>query len=67
MDKYVFFHFTIDEEKFEEKSKEMTPESMDEEMKEVMRELALVGPDALLRRALRKLPSQRVSEDVSLL
>ena len=65
VDKYLFFHFTIDEDKFEEVKKSVTPENtLEEQAKEVLRELALVGPDALLRRALRKLPSQRVSEDV---
>ena len=48
VDKYLFFHFTIDEDKFEEVKKSITPENtLEEQAKEVLRELALVGPDAL--------------------
>uniref|UniRef100_A0A3Q3W2V7 Rap guanine nucleotide exchange factor 4 n=1 Tax=Mola mola TaxID=94237 RepID=A0A3Q3W2V7_MOLML len=66
-DKYLFYRFLDDEDEDTPLPSEEEKRESEEELPENILFLAQIGPDALLRMILRKLPGQRTGDDLEII
>uniref|UniRef100_UPI00358E8188 rap guanine nucleotide exchange factor 4 n=1 Tax=Myxine glutinosa TaxID=7769 RepID=UPI00358E8188 len=66
-DKYLFYRFLSDEAEEMTLPTEEERQKSEEELQEVLLLLSQLGPDALMRMILRKVPGQRSAEDLEII
>ncbi|XP_070212398.1 rap guanine nucleotide exchange factor 4-like isoform X2 [Littorina saxatilis] len=66
-DKYLFYRFTEDDQGVGVTPSAADRKECEEELQESLRTLAQIGPDAMMRMILRKLPSERTPEEIEII